>query len=70
MCNTPGVGSEDVADLALGLTLAWMRNISLGHRLVADGEWTYGNRGPMHWSLRRRRAGIVGLGSIGEAVAR
>ena len=43
--NTPDVLTEDVADLAVGLTLAVRRNIVAAHRYVCDGSWE--RQGPM-----------------------
>ena len=70
--NTPGVVSEDTADMTMGLILAGPRRITEGARVVPDEhEWT--GWSPM-WMLGRRiwgkRLGIVGMGRIGQAVAR
>jgi lactate dehydrogenase-like 2-hydroxyacid dehydrogenase len=67
--HAPGVNHEDVADLALGLMLAVVRGIVEGHRRVTVGTWVADER-LMTSSMRGRRVGIVGLGAIGEAVAR
>jgi len=69
--NTPGVLTEDTADMTMALLLAVPRRLAEGERLVRSGEW----RG---WSptsmLGRRiggkRLGIIGMGRIGTAVAR
>jgi lactate dehydrogenase-like 2-hydroxyacid dehydrogenase len=65
-----GVNDEDVADMALGLLLATIRQIPKADRLVRDGAWKGGLLLPMVPSLSRMRCGIVGLGAIGSAVAR
>ena len=70
--NTPGVLTEDTADMTMGLILAGPRRITEGARVVPDEhEWT--GWSPM-WMLGRRiwgkRLGIVGRGRIGQAVAR
>ncbi len=69
--NTPGVLTEDTADMTMALILAVPRRLVEGERLIASGAWT-------GWSptalLGRRiwgkRLGIVGLGRVGQAVAR
>jgi len=69
--NTPGVLTEDTADIALTLILAVTRRVAEGERLIRTGEWAgwaptsmLGNR------LKGKRLGIVGMGRIGQAVAR
>lgn len=69
--NTPGVLTEDTADLTILLMLAIARRASEGERELRAGEWT-GWR-PTHLLGRRfygASLGIVGLGRIGQAVAR
>jgi hydroxypyruvate reductase len=67
--HTPGVLTDDVADLAMGLLLSVARHIPQADRYVRDGRWP---SGPM--VLGRKvsgaRLGIVGLGRIGSAIAR
>ena len=65
--NGPG-NSEDVADLALGMALAARREIIAGDRFVRDGSWTV--TGGITRSFCAMRAGIVGHGYIGKAIAR
>ena len=67
--NTPDVLTADVADLAVGLTLALLRRLPHGHSLVRDGKWKYGQM-PLTTRLTGKRVGIVGLGRIGRAVAK
>lgn len=67
--NTPGVLAEDVADLALGLLIAAVRRICVGHEFVRSGQWPAG-RMPLTGSLRGARVGMIGLGKIGRALAR
>lgn len=67
--HAPGVNHEDVADHAIGLILAARRQITEGDRMVRAGAWTLANR-RITTSLGGQRLGIVGLGHIGEAVAR
>ena len=69
--NTPGVLTEATADLAWALLLAAARNLGAGERMVRTGEWT--GWGPMQLlgePLQGRTLGIVGMGAIGQAVAR
>ncbi len=67
--NTPDVLTEDVADIALALMLAAIRRIPQGDSYVRSGAWL---KGPIALSpsVQGKRAGIVGLGRIGKAIAR
>ncbi|MGO4667258.1 2-hydroxyacid dehydrogenase [Bosea sp. 2KB_26] len=69
--NTPGVLTDDTADMTIALILAVARRISEGARIISDDEW--GGWSPT-WMLGRRitgkRLGIVGMGRIGQAVAK
>ena len=67
--HAPGVNHEDVADHALGLILAARRQIAAGDRQMRAGGWTVDVR-TITPSLHNQRVGIVGLGRIGEALAR
>jgi len=67
--HAPGVNHEDVADQALGLILAARRQIAAGDRALRAGEWTVDSK-LITPSLNGQRVGVVGLGNIGEAVAR
>ena len=69
--NTPGVLTEDTADLAMSLILAVSRRIVEGAQIVAEGKfegwtptWMCGRK------LWGKRLGIVGMGRIGQALAR
>ena len=66
--TTPGLLSEDVADLAVGLTLSLLRRIPAGDRYVRDGKWLQGEM-PLARKVTGRRFGILGLGAIGSAIA-
>lgn len=68
LTSAAGINAHDVADHAIALLLAWWHGVPAADRLVRDGGWREGIT-PRR-SLRGRRAGIVGLGRIGEAVAR
>jgi len=67
--HAPGVNHEDVADHALGLILAARRQIAAGDHAVRTGGWTVDSK-MITPSLKDQRVGVVGLGAIGEAVAR
>jgi D-3-phosphoglycerate dehydrogenase/C-terminal binding protein len=70
VCNVPDYGTEEVADTAIGMTLALTRGIHfLNSRLRgSEGEWTYAQAVPVR-RLRGRVFGIIGLGRIGTAAA-
>jgi len=66
--HTPDVLTDDVADVALALTLMLARQFHLANRFVHAGEWP--KRGlPLSTSVTAKRAGILGLGRIGKAIA-
>jgi lactate dehydrogenase-like 2-hydroxyacid dehydrogenase len=65
-----GVNREDVADLAIGLMIAVVRQIVPGDRLVRSGKWDRLPAFALARPITRMRCGIVGLGAIGTAVAR
>jgi lactate dehydrogenase-like 2-hydroxyacid dehydrogenase len=67
--NTPDVLNEEVADTALGLLLCTVRELPQAERHLRAGKWVDGDY-RLTASLRGRRAGIVGLGRIGKAIAR
>lgn len=67
--NTPDVLTEEVADLALGLILATVRQLPQVDRYLRAGEWLK-KPYPLTATLRGRKVGILGLGRIGRAVAK
>jgi lactate dehydrogenase-like 2-hydroxyacid dehydrogenase len=67
--HAPGVNHEDVADHAIGLILAHRRRIVDGDRALRAGDWTTDSK-TITPSLNQQRLGVVGLGAIGEAIAR
>ena len=69
VANTPDVLTEDCADLAIGMMLAQSRGIVAADRFARDGSWVKGGF-PLQRRAWGRRAGILGLGRIGAAVAR
>ena len=69
--NTPGVLTEDTADMTMALILAVARRLSEGERLVRADKWT--GWSPTAMLGRRiwgKRLGIIGMGRIGQALAR
>ena len=70
LSNTPDVLTDDVADLAVGLLYAMVRNIAANDRMVRSGQWTQGRTMALSGSVTGQRIGILGLGRIGRAVAR
>ncbi|WP_165245477.1 2-hydroxyacid dehydrogenase [Paludisphaera soli] len=70
VANTPDVLTEDVADMALLLLLAAAREAVLGDAHVRSGAWEREGNRPLSRRVHGKRAGILGLGRIGRAVAR
>ncbi|MCF8504256.1 MAG: 2-hydroxyacid dehydrogenase [Caulobacter sp.] len=68
--HSQGLNAEDVADHAVGAFLAAWRGIVTGDGIVRGGRWTHADRMRPRPGLAGRKAGIVGLGHIGQAVAR
>ena len=71
IANTPDVLTEATAELAIGLTLALLRRIAEGDRMLrARHTWRFSLEFMLGESLRGKRFGIVGAGRIGTEVAR
>ncbi|MEW9613201.1 2-hydroxyacid dehydrogenase [Shinella sp. S4-D37] len=70
LTNTSDVLLDDVADMALLLMLAARRRLVVGDRYVRSGDWGRKGMLPLTTSTAGKRAGIVGLGRIGLAIAR
>ncbi|GBD42210.1 Putative 2-hydroxyacid dehydrogenase [bacterium HR39] len=69
--NTPGVLTEDTADMTIALILAVVRRLVEGDRLVRSGEWKgWAPTAMLGHRLWGKRLGILGMGRIGTAVAR
>ena len=66
---TPDVLTNDTADIAVSLALALARRIVEGDMFVRVGKW-HGGAFPLGMTLSGKTAGIVGLGRIGQAIAR
>lgn len=71
--NTPGVLTEDTADMTMALILSVPRRLTEGARFLRDNEGQWPGWSPT-WMLGRRifgkRLGIIGMGRIGQAVAK
>lgn len=61
---------DDVADMALLLTLATRRDLIRAHAYVASGDWGRQGMYPLQSSIKGKTVGIVGMGTIGKAIAR
>ncbi|HEY9777626.1 MAG TPA: D-glycerate dehydrogenase [Planktothrix sp.] len=71
VCNTPGVLTDATADMALALLLATARRLVEADRFVRDGQWTQWTVDLMlGWGLNDKTLGIIGMGRIGEAIAK
>jgi len=69
--NTPGVLTEDTADMTMALVLAVPRRLTEGERLVRSGDWTgWSPTSMLGHRIWGKRLGIIGMGRIGQAVAR
>lgn len=68
--NTPDVLNEEVADTTLGLLLCTVREFPQADRFVRAGQWEHGPYPLSAGTLRDRTMGIVGMGRIGQAIAR
>ena len=69
--NTPGVLTEDTADMSMALILATARRLTEGERLVRTGDWEgWSPTAMLGHRIWGKRLGIVGMGRIGTAVAR
>ena len=68
--NTPGVLTEDTADMTMALILAVSRRLSEGERLVRANRWDgWGPTLMLGHRIWGKRLGIVGMGRIGQAMA-
>jgi lactate dehydrogenase-like 2-hydroxyacid dehydrogenase len=68
--NTPDVLTEEVADIAMGLLIATLREFIKADRYLRSGLWSTRNFPLSVGSLRDRKVGMVGMGRIGQAIAR
>ena len=69
--NTPGVLTEDTADMAMALILSVPRRLAEGEKLVRSGQWKgWSPGGMLGHRIGGKALGIIGMGRIGQAVAR
>ncbi|MFW5832765.1 MAG: 2-hydroxyacid dehydrogenase [Pseudomonadota bacterium] len=69
--NTPGVLTEDTADMTMALILAVARRVVEGERLARSGDWNgWSPTAMLGHRINGKRLGILGMGRIGTAVAR
>jgi len=69
--NTPGVLTEDTADMTMALIVAVPRRMLRGIRILEAGEWSgWSPTSLLGHRINGKRLGIVGMGRIGTAVAR
>jgi glyoxylate reductase len=69
--NTPGVLTEDTADMTMALILAVSRRLAEGERLIRSGGWSgWGPTSMLGQRIWGKRLGILGMGRIGMALAR
>jgi len=68
--NTPQVLTEEVSDTALGLLLCTVREFPQAERYLRAGNWTERAYPLTKATLRNRTVGMVGMGAIGQAIAR
>lgn len=69
VANTPNVLTDDVADMAIALMLATSRQIVGAQRFIEQGGWANGGY-PWTKKVSGGRLGIVGMGRIGQAIAK
>lgn len=71
VANTPGASADDTADMTMALIMAVTRRIPEGLALMQSGEWEgWAPTALLGGRIAGRRLGILGMGRIGQAVAR
>jgi lactate dehydrogenase-like 2-hydroxyacid dehydrogenase len=71
VANTPDVLTDATADIAMLLILGAARGASWGERMVREGRWTsWATTHPLGLDVTGRRLGILGMGRIGQSLAR
>lgn len=68
VATTLGVLTDDVADMAMGLVIASMREFGQGQAFVRSGDWAQGKKMGLARALKGKKLGVVGLGAIGQAI--
>jgi lactate dehydrogenase-like 2-hydroxyacid dehydrogenase len=67
--NTPDVLNDDVADLAVGMLIAFNRNLVANAEWLARGDWVTKGDPPIARKFSGSKVGIMGLGRIGREIA-
>jgi glyoxylate reductase len=68
--NTPGVLTEDTADMTMALILSVPRRLAEGEKLIRSGQWTgWSPTGMLGHRIKGKRLGIIGMGRVGQAMA-
>jgi D-3-phosphoglycerate dehydrogenase len=70
VCNTPDALTVTVAEMAMALTLALLRNVAAADKAVRKGEWSRKYSDLIGVELAGKKVGIIGLGRIGTATAK
>jgi glyoxylate reductase len=69
--NTPGVLTEDTADMTMALILSVPRRLAEGEKLIRSGNWGgWSPCGMLGHRITGKKLGIIGMGRVGQAVAR
>ena len=69
--NTPGVLTEDTADMTMALILSVPRRLAEGGKLIRSGDWSgWSPCGMLGHRINGKKLGIIGMGRVGQAVAR
>ena len=69
--NTPGVLTEDTADMTMALILSVPRRLGEGEKLIRSGQWDgWKPSGMLGHRVNGKTLGIIGMGRIGRAVAK
>jgi len=69
--NTPGVLTEDTADMTMALILSVPRRLAEGEKLIRSGTWSGWSPGQMlGHRINGKKLGVIGMGRIGQAVAK
>jgi D-3-phosphoglycerate dehydrogenase len=69
VARTTGSNAVPVAEFAIGLMIAALRNLAFGHAELMKGEWRGGVLPVDSYTLSGKTVGIIGFGAIGKAVA-
>ncbi|MFC3127732.1 2-hydroxyacid dehydrogenase [Pseudoroseomonas globiformis] len=70
VARTTASNAKSVAEAALGLTIALMRNLAWGHTSLRAGEWRPTSLPKASYSLFGKTVGIIGFGAIGQNLAK